>query len=105
MTDEFLYRWPGAKHLMSLMELEQRMDKILADRIASDIEAVKRKVTDAVELEQKMNQIIAEDYDKVNRAMTNTMVEVFDTRILRRHSTETATLGKMSASSIVQKFQ
>jgi hypothetical protein len=105
MTDEFLYRWPGAKHLMSLMELEQRMDKILADRIASDIEAVKKKVTDTAELEQKMDKIIAEDYDKVNRAMTNTMVEVFDTRILRRHSTETATLGKMSASSIVQKFQ
>jgi len=105
MTDEFLYRWPGAKHLMSLMELEQRMDKILADRISSDIDAVKKKITDTAELEQKMNHIIAEDYDKVNRAMTNTMVEVFDTRILRRHSTETATLGKMSASSIVQKFQ
>lgn len=105
MTDEFLYRWPGAKHLMSLVELELKMDKILADRIASDIEAVKKKVTDTAELEQKMDKIIAEDYDKVNRAMTNTMVEVFDTRILRRHSTETATLGKMSASSIVQKFQ
>jgi len=105
MSDEFLYRWPGAKHLMSLMELEQRMDKILADRIASDIDAVKKKVTDTSELEQKMDKIIAEDYDKVNRAMTNTMVEVFDTRILRRHTTETATLGKMSASSIVQKFQ
>ena len=105
MTDEFLYRWPGAKHLMSLMELEQRMDKILADRISSDIDAVKKKITDTAELEQKMNHTIAEDYDKVNRAMTNTMVEVFDTRILRRHSTETATLGKMSASSIVQKFQ
>jgi len=105
MSDEFLYRWPGAKHLMSLMELEQRMDKILADKIASDIDAVKRRITDTAELEQKMNQIIADDYDKVNRAMTKTMVEVFDTRILRRHSTDTATLGKMSASSIVQKFQ
>ena len=105
MTDEFLYRWPGAKHLMSLIELEQRMDKILADKIASDADALKRRITDTAELEQKMDKIIADDYAMVNRAMTNTMVEVFDTRILRRHSTETATLGKMSAASIVQKFQ
>jgi hypothetical protein len=75
MSDEFLYRWPGARHLMSLIELEQRMDQILADQIHHDC-----------------------------TMMDNIMVEVFDTRILRRHSTETATLGKMSVNSVVQKF-
>jgi len=105
MSDEFLYRWPGAKHLMSLFELEMRIDQIIADRIASDIDGLKRKVTDTAELEQRMNQVIADDYAAVNAAMTRTMVDVFDTRILRRHSTETATLGKMSVSSVVQKFQ
>lgn len=104
MSDEFLYRWPGAKHLMNLLELENRIDQIIADKIASDVDALKRKVTDTVELERRMDQVIADDYAAVNAAMTRTMVEVFDTRIIRRRSTDTATLGKMSVSSVVQKF-
>lgn len=76
MSDEFLYRWPGARHLMSLIELEKRMDQIMGDQFKHDCDMM----------------------DKI-------MVEVYDTKILRRHNTETATLGKMSVASVVQKFQ
>lgn len=76
MSDEFLYRWPGGKHLLSLMELEKRMDQILGDQIKHDCDM-----------------------------MDHIMVEVYDTRILRRHSNDIATLGKMPVSAVVQKFQ
>jgi hypothetical protein len=74
--DEFLYRWPGGRHLMNLFELEKRMAQIIGDRIVSD-----------------------------GAAMDKIMVEVYDAHILRRNSAESATLGKMSVASAVQKFQ
>lgn len=75
MKDEFLYRWPGARHLMNLKELEARMDRIISEQVRHDFDV-----------------------------MDSIMVEVFDSKILRRDNGQQATLGKMSIASVVQKF-
>jgi hypothetical protein len=73
--DEFLYRWPGGRHLMTLIELEKRMDDIISKKVRKDFEN-----------------------------MDNIMVDVFDARVLRNGVNETGNLGKMSVSTVVQKF-
>lgn len=73
--DEFLYRWPGGRHLMNLIELEQRMDDVISDSVRKDFE----------------------NMDKI-------MVDVFDARLLRNGVHETGNIGKMSVSTVVQKF-
>jgi hypothetical protein len=73
--DEFLYRWPGGRHLMTLIELEKRMDDIISKKVRKDFEN-----------------------------MDNIMVDVFDARVLRNGLNETGNLGKMSVSTVVQKF-
>jgi hypothetical protein len=73
--DEFLYRWPGGRQLMNLIELEQRMDDVISDSVRKDFE----------------------NMDKI-------MVDVFDARLLRNGLNETGNLGKMSVSTVVQKF-
>jgi len=73
--DEFLYRWPGGRHLMNLIELEKRMDDIISNTVRKDFEN-----------------------------MDTIMVDVFDARVLRNGLNETGNLGKMSVSTVVQKF-
>lgn len=73
--DEFLYRWPGGRHLMTLIELEKRMDDIISKKVRKDFEN-----------------------------MDTIMVDVFDARVLRNGVNETGNLGKMSVSTVVQKF-
>jgi hypothetical protein len=73
--DEFLYRWPGGRQLMNLIELEQRMDDVISDSVRKDFE----------------------NMDKI-------MVDVFDVRLLRNGVHETGNIGKMSVSTVVQKF-
>jgi hypothetical protein len=73
--DEFLYRWPGGRHLMNLIELEKRMDDIISNAVRKDFEN-----------------------------MDTIMVDVFDARVLRNGLNETGNLGKMSVSTVVQKF-
>ena len=73
--DEFLYRWPGGRHLMNLIELEKRMDDIISNTVRKDFEN-----------------------------MDTIMVDVFDARVLRNGLNETGNRGKMSVSTVVQKF-
>ena len=74
--NEFLFRLPGGRYLLSLVELEQRMDDVISDSVHHDFSMM----------------------DKI-------MVEVYDSRILRNHEPKLATLGKMSVTSAIQKFQ
>ena len=73
--DEFLYRWPGGRHLMNLIELERRMDDIISSSVRKDF--------------GNMDRI---------------MVDVFDARVLRNGVHETGNLGKMSVATAIQKF-
>jgi len=89
--DEFLYRWPS--------QLSQKSD-------SSSKGNWRKNLIDLSELEKRMDKIIGEQIVHDNDMMNKIMVEVYDAYILRRSSSpESATLGKMSVASAVQKFQ
>lgn len=79
--DEFLFRMPGGKHLFSLGELVERMDEEIARRVQSDLAAIDTAMMDHI------------------------MVEVYDSKFFRTNDPTKATLGKISISSAIQKFQ
>ena len=95
MRDEFLYKWPGGRHLITLIELEKRMDGIIADQIRKDA-----NTADEIIIEKMRTEFANRDCTLIDKIM----VEVFDARILRSNSPESATIGKMSVHAAVDKF-
>jgi len=57
-----------------------------------------------IELEKRMDDIISNTVRKDFENMDTIMVDVFDARVLRNGLNETGNLGKMSVSTVVQKF-
>jgi hypothetical protein len=93
--DEFLYRWPGGRRLMNLIELEKRVDEIIIKQIQSDIDRIDTSMMEHMKTEFENKDVSV--LDKI-------LVEIYDARILRSNSPEGATIGKMSVSSAIQKF-
>ena len=57
-----------------------------------------------IELEQRMDDVISNSVRKDFENMDRIMVDVFDARVLRNGVHETGSLGKMSVTTVVQKF-
>ena len=57
-----------------------------------------------IELEKRMDDIISNSVRRDFENMDKVMVDVFDARILRNGVHETGNLGKMSVTTVVQKF-
>lgn len=81
---------------MSLIELEHRMDEVIARQIGRDIDKI-----DTAFFAQMREEFASRDHS----VLDNIMVEIYDARILRSNSPEGAAIGKMSVSSAVRKFQ
>lgn len=91
MSNEFLFRLPGWKHLLSLAELEQQMDEIIAERLHIDFG----------NMDDAMAEVIADHRETMEQQIA---VEIYDTRRMKKTEKVPVTLGTMTVSTVLKKF-
>lgn len=91
MSNEFLFRLPGWKHLLSLAELERQIDEIIAERLHLDFS----------NMDDAMADVIASYRETLEHQIA---VEIYDTRRMKKTEKAPVTLGTMTVSTVLKKF-